>query len=148
MRSVEGEFQSLGPAQARLMAGMHRICFAEPWDEAAMAALLAMPGAAGVLASGERGPEGFILWRTAGDEAEVLTLLVLPPYRGQGLGGKLLDRAVVETSKAGAKAFFLEVAADNAAAFSLYSSRGFQQVGLRPRYYRGVTDALVMKRGV
>ena len=35
--------QPLHPAYAGLMDGLHRICFVEPWDEQAMAGLLAMP---------------------------------------------------------------------------------------------------------
>lgn len=127
------------------MAGMHRICFAEPWDEAAMAGLLAMPGVFGLLAGGERSdsPQGFILCRKAADEAEVLTLLVLPPYRRSGVGGRLLEAAWLQVGAAG---MFLEVAADNAAGLALYSSHGFVPVGRRPRYYSGRTDALVLRR--
>ncbi len=44
-------FTALQPLHARLLAGMHRICFKEPWDEKAMGELLAMPGAAGMLAT-------------------------------------------------------------------------------------------------
>ena len=86
-------FIAICPLHAALLAGMHRIGFAEPWDERAMADLLAMPGAFGFLAAAGGGdatantpPRGFILCRIAADEAEVLTLLVLPPYRRAWFG--------------------------------------------------------------
>ena len=139
---MTSQLAPLSPVHAALMAGMHRICFAEPWDEAAMAGLLAMPGAFGLLA-GEVSPRGFILCRTAADEAEVLTLLVLPPYRRSGLAGRLVEAA---WSQAGAASMFLEVAADNVAGLALYSSHGFVPVGRRPRYYGGRTDALILRR--
>ena len=135
----------LAPVHAVLIAGMHRISFAEPWDEAAMAGLLAMPGAFGLLAADEA-PLGFILCRMAADEAEVLTLLVLPPYRRSGLGGRLLAAACAQAASAGAARMFLEVAADNAAGLALYAARGFLPVGRRPRYYGGRIDALILEK--
>ncbi len=135
----------LSPAHAALMAGMHHVCFKEPWDAKAMADLLALPGSYGFLA-GEARPEGFVLCRAAADEAEVLTILVLPPYRRAGLGARLLAAAAAEARVRGAAALFLEVAADNAAGQALYAAHGFHTVGRRPRYYGGVTDALVLRK--
>ncbi len=134
----------VAPAHAPLLAGMHRICFTEHWDEAAMAAVLAMPGSFGLLADGNP-PQGFILCRIAVDEAEVLTLLVLPPFRRRGIAAALLGAALAAARAAGVSAMYLEVAANNAAGLALYSALGFQQVGRRPRYYGGSTDALVLK---
>ena len=132
-------------AHAKLLAGMHHVYFAEPWDEAAMQALLAMPGAYGFLAGQDR-PEGFILCRAAAGEAEVLTLLVLPPYRRVGWAQALLNAAAAAARDAGAEAMFLEVADDNVAGKCLYNAQGFREVGKRPRYYHGSIDALVLRR--
>jgi ribosomal-protein-alanine N-acetyltransferase len=147
------ELLPVAPMHAALLAGMHRICFAEPWDERAMADLLAMPGTYGYLAMPAAGeamgpghPYGFILCRVAADEAEVLTLLVLPPYRRRGLAVRLLAQAMERARLGAANVLFLEVAADNARARALYSAEGFEQVGCRPRYYGNAIDALVMKR--
>jgi ribosomal-protein-alanine N-acetyltransferase len=136
---------------AALLAGMHRICFAEPWDEKAMRELVLMPGFFGFIAApmpGDQHPRGFILCRMAVDEAEVLTFLVLPPYRRGGLATALLDRATDAARQGGATALFLEVAADNDPARHLYSQQGFEQVGCRPRYYGNAIDALVLRRGL
>lgn len=137
-----------------LLAGMHKICFADAWDADAMASLLAMPGAQGLIAVDggslvparqPPGPAGFVLWRAAGGEAEILTIAVLPPWRRGGLGGGLLGRALCASAEAGADVMFLEAAADNIAALSLYEKRGFARVGLRKAYY-GDKDAVVMRR--
>jgi ribosomal-protein-alanine N-acetyltransferase len=135
----------LSPAHSALLAGMHRICFAEPWDEAAMADLLAMPGAYGFVVCADT-PKGFILCRAAAGEAEVLTLLVLPPYRRTGLAATLLDAAMAAARAKAVEAMFLEVASNNTAAQGLYERQGFRQVGRRPRYYGGNIDALILRR--
>ncbi|MGE4279095.1 MAG: GNAT family N-acetyltransferase [Magnetospirillum sp.] len=138
---------------APLLSGMHSICFTEMWSADAMAGLLDMPGTEGVIAVDGAsltpaieppGPAGMVLWRVAGDEAEILTIAVLPPWRRHGLGQRLLDHALAESRAQGAAMMFLEVAADNHAAQALYLSLGFAQVGLRKGYYAG-KDALVMR---
>lgn len=138
---------------APLLSGMHSICFTDMWSADAMAGILDMPGAEGVIAvDGESlqpsvappGPAGMVLWRVAGDEAEILTIAVLPPWRRHGLGQRLLDHAMAESRARGAEVMFLEVAADNQAAQALYLARGFAQVGVRKGYYAG-KDALVMR---
>lgn len=139
-----------------LLAGMHRICFTDCWDGDAMASLLSMPGAAGLIAvdgaslrpaAGPPGPAGFVLWRVAAQEAEILTIAVLPPWRRGGLGQSLLDAATAEAAGAGAEEMFLEVACDNNPALTLYQKAAFRQVGLRKGYYSG-KDALVMSRNL
>lgn len=141
-------------AHARLLAGMHAICFAEPWSETAMAETLAMPGAAGLLAvdgdslkpsQAPPGPAGFVLWRVAAGEGEILSIAVLPPWRRTGLGRRLLAAAITASQASGAECMFLEVAVDNPGAQALYDRSGFARVGRRKAYY-GTTDALVMHR--
>lgn len=147
----------LSPAalvHAELLAGMHKVCFAEPWSAGSMAEVLKMPGAEGLIAVageslipslGGTGPAGFVLWRVAAGEAEILTIGVLPPWRRGGLGGRLLDAALAASRLGQAESMFLEAAAGNAAALALYQNRGFVQVGLRKGYYNGM-DALVLRR--
>lgn len=135
------------PAQAELLAAMHHICFAEPWSAVSMAEIFAMPGAFGLVATaaGEERPAGFVLARVAFDEAEILTILALPPYRRQGLGGLLLRAAMDQAQTAGARSMFLEVAENNAAGRALYAAHRFHEVGRRPNYYGGKTAALVLR---
>ena len=130
---------------AELLAGLHRICFAKPWDAAAMAALLDCPGTYGLIAAAGE-PAGLVLWRLAADEAEILTIAVLPPWRRAGLGGRLLEAAAESCRDGRAGRLFLEVAAGNAAGLALYRRHGFHEVGRRKAYYDDGADALVMRR--
>ena len=135
----------LGLFHLPVAAEIHRLCFSEAWDEAALVQLLAMPGSFGRM-SGEENPCGFILARVAADEAEILTLAVLPQARRSGQGGRLLDAAAAEAAQQGATALFLEVASDNLAALGLYQSRHFATVGRRPHYYGLNHHATVLRR--
>lgn len=137
----------LSPAHAAVAAELHGRCFADSWNARAFTDLLAMPGAFGLLLCGEGdAPLGLILARAAADEAEVVTLAVLPEARRSGLGGRLLDAALATAREAGAASMFLEVAADNTAALALYGRRRFQPVGRRANYYGQNCDAVVLRR--
>ena len=91
--------------------------------------------------------QGFLIMRTVLDEAEVLTIAVDPSDQGQGVGRALLAHGLEAHQN---KTVFLEVAADNKAALTLYSSCGFEEVGRRKGYYRRSderdVDGLTMRR--
>ncbi len=77
-------------------------------------------------------------------EYEVHTIGVDPLYQGQGIGRKMLVE-LLEFADGGV--VYLEVRTDNEAAIALYRSMGFEQVGLRRRYYRvSGADAYTMRR--
>jgi ribosomal-protein-alanine N-acetyltransferase len=77
-------------------------------------------------------------------EYEVHTIGVDPAYQGRGIGRRLLD-TLLEFADGGV--VYLEVRTDNEAAIALYRSVGFEQVGLRRRYYRiSGADAYTMRR--
>ncbi|MCV7426488.1 ribosomal protein S18-alanine N-acetyltransferase [Mycobacterium montefiorense] len=77
-------------------------------------------------------------------EYEVHTIGVDPAYQGQGIGRRLLAD-LLEFAEGGV--VYLEVRTDNEAALTLYRSMGFEQIGLRKRYYRiSGADAYTMRR--
>jgi len=136
------------PGDATLMAAIHANCFARPWDETAMAAFVAAPD---VLCLNSRGaathvvaaPTGLLIARRAADEAELLTLGVVPDCRRSGLGRALLARAVADLTSSGAKQLFLEVDEGNDAALALYRSFEAGPVGRRPGYYETGANAVI-----
>ena len=72
-------------AHAGLLAELHGACFPRPWPADEFMKLLSAPGVSALIGTaggtGEQ-PCGFILWRCAADEAEIITLGVLPAQRG------------------------------------------------------------------
>lgn len=91
-------------------------------------------------------PDGFALWRSMGDEAEILSIAVAPDRRRGGMGRALLDEILISAASEGMRSLYLEVDAGNTAARALYDHAGFQRVGLRKKYYRNGADALVLRK--
>jgi [ribosomal protein S18]-alanine N-acetyltransferase len=79
------------------------------------------------------------------DEAHITNVAVLPDYRGKGLGEALMMRIMEIAKQVGARVMTLEVRVSNEAAKGLYRKMGFQDGGIRKRYYSdNQEDALVM----
>ena len=134
--------------RADVLASLHAACLEEAWPEEDIATLLRQPGVFAALAV-DAAPVGFLLWRIVADEAEILSLGVLPDARRHGIATALLETAVVSLMAGKVASLFLEVAADNRGALAFYRTHGFGEVGRRSRYYRRAggqdADALVLK---
>jgi ribosomal-protein-alanine N-acetyltransferase len=78
------------------------------------------------------------------DEAHITTLAVDPAHRRHGLATRLLVELLRNGRAMGARSARLEVRLTNVAAQRLYATFGFRPVGVRPRYYEGTGDALIM----
>lgn len=134
-------------------AALHGQLFERPWSTSALADLLAVPGTAGAVAmsdaAAESGLAGFVLFRTLGDFAEILTLAVAPGHRRKGTGRHLMRHALEESRVAGAEKLILEVQDGNLAAIRLYESLGLQAFDRRRNYYKSGNgrhaDAILMQ---
>ncbi len=141
---------ALTPADAQRCAELEAQLFDgdDPWPAAAFNRELAsahnhyvgartggaLVGYAGISRLGRRPPF----------EYEVHTIGVDPAYQGHGVGRRLLD-ALLDFADGGV--VYLEVRTDNEPAITLYRMAGFEQVGLRRRYYRvSGADAYTMRR--
>lgn len=145
--AVEIAVQRATPGDASLLAALHASCFAQAWDEAAMAQFIAGPNtlcllAAAVDKSGSA-PAGLLIARKAADEAELLTLGIVPACRRQGLARALMRAAMHALRTSGATQLFLEVEDGNQAALRLYTSLGAVRVGERKGYYQHGADAAI-----
>ncbi|MES2749865.1 MAG: ribosomal protein S18-alanine N-acetyltransferase [Pseudomonadota bacterium] len=93
---------------------------------------------------------GFIVSRTAADEAEVLSVAVAAKHRGRGYSRGLLRTHLGHLAGHGLKKVFLEVEENNHPARALYERAGFRVVGRRERYYKDAggeqLNAVVMQR--
>ena len=124
------------------LANLHKLCFPhKPWSADDFGDL--KKSGCEIIAS----QNGFIVYRTTLDEAEIITIGVHPDARRTGIGVALLGVMEADLKKSGVKHIFLEVAADNTPARALYEQNRFVQIGVRPRYYDGV-DAIMMRKDI
>jgi [ribosomal protein S18]-alanine N-acetyltransferase len=120
--------------------------FDDPWSEGAFRALLSSPGVTALTASRDGVPEGFILYRSVADEAEVLTFGIAPDRRRAGAGRTLLAAMEGRAEAAGAQRLFLEVSERNIAAIALYEAAGWTVCGGRKGYYADGADARLLEK--
>ncbi|MDR2413018.1 MAG: GNAT family N-acetyltransferase [Rickettsiales bacterium] len=122
------------------LENLHKLCFPnKPWRAADFMGL--KKSGCEIIA----GENGFIVWRAAAGEAEIITIGVHPDARRTGIAAAMLAIAESEIKKSGASKIFLEVAADNMPARRLYEKHGFRQIAARQKYYDGI-DAIVMEK--
>ena len=75
--------------------------------------------------------------------AWIATIAVHPDFRGQGIGGDLMQ---IAEKRSGMPVIRLSVRANNKAAQKLYQGRGYEQIDIWPKYYQGDEDAIVMEK--
>ena len=122
------------------LANLHAKCFPnKPWSANDFADL--KKSGCEIIAS----QNGFIVWRAVADEAEIISVGVVPDARRAGIAAAMLGIMENELKKNGIKNVFLEVAENNHPACQLYKNNGYNEIGVRPKYYDGV-DAIMMKK--
>ena len=136
-------------------AVLHALCFpGESWSRADFAGILEIAGASGRWAIDPADPQaeplGFLFDMLLGSAGEIVTLGVAPSARRRGAARALLEDLLTRARGLGVASLTLEVAEDNAAAFSLYDTLGFERAGTRRDYYRrpdgSVIDARLLRR--
>jgi len=139
--------ESVGADEAEALARVHAQCFERPWSGGDITKMFDNPA---VACSAARAGDivGFVLFWIAAGDGEILTVAVRPDRRGEGLGRRLVEAAIVAAIARGAASLHLDVAEDNRAARGLYAKLGFLEAGRRKGYYsaaRGAVDAIVMR---
>jgi [ribosomal protein S18]-alanine N-acetyltransferase len=135
---------------AAAIATLHGKSFHRGWSDGEIEGLLLDRNVIAHRATVGRGLVGFILSRTAADEAEILSVAVAPARRRRGLSRRLLDLHLRRLAGIGVHRVFLEVDESNIPARKLYARAGFRDVGRREAYYQDqkgrTAAALVLRR--
>lgn len=90
---------------------------------------------------------GFSIVSIAVGEAHILNINVHPAEQKQGVGRKMLTNLIEVARNKNAETIFLEVRPSNLGAIALYTSMGFNEIGIRKGYYPAVNgreDALML----
>lgn len=138
-----------------VLAEIHGAGFARGWSDGDFHKFLANDNYICLVARQHAKPaSGFLLVRTALDEAEIITIATMPRYREKGIAGMLVEAMVRKLQHERIKQLFLEVDESNLPALALYRKLGFRKVADRKGYYPGTagipdskpSTALVMQK--
>lgn len=152
--------EALGPIMQVMQAAFDPV-YGEAWNHSQARSMLAMPLTHTIIAELSGGAElqacdpmaqgaehpaagqpiGFSMSRRTGEEEELLLIAVSPEWRHFGAGSSLLNQVIENAQDAGVSRIFLEMRSNNPASH-LYHKFGFQQVGIRKDYYKGVDSQL------
>ena len=123
-------------------------CFSLPWSEKSFEDSLSREDTI-FLVCEEEVVTGYMGIYVSFDEANVTNVAVAPNFRKKGYGEALVVAAKEEAKSAGADSIFLEVRQSNEPALSLYKKMGFEELGIRKKFYEHpVEDAIIMKVGI
>jgi ribosomal protein S18 acetylase RimI-like enzyme len=147
--SAPGSAAVIQPATWRDLSAfrhLEKVCFPQDvWPLLDMVGVLTFPGVVRLKAEIDGIMVGFIaadLKRHA-DLAWISTLGVLPEYRRNGVGSRLLAACEGQLPVSRVR---LSVRASNQPALQLYTGSGYHQYGVWKRYYSDGEDALVLEK--
>ncbi|MFB6094322.1 MAG: ribosomal protein S18-alanine N-acetyltransferase [Halanaeroarchaeum sp.] len=131
---------------------IERAAFAHPWSMETFERFLGGPGFLVAVIPGAEGPGrdvvGYVVAtgvRVNGRRmGHVKDIAVAPDREGEGLGTRLLDRAMVVLARQDYDRVRLEVRRSNDRARALYGRFGFERVQTYPEYYPDGEDAAVL----
>ena len=144
--------QSVAPeTDAAVLYAIHKESFPIYWKEKEISDMMLTSGTQAWSAK-QADPLGMLMTRSQFEQAEILTLAVVPSARRQKIAEQLLYTAHRALVLQGVKKMFLEVAENNVAALGLYQKLGYVETGRRKGYYKqedgNTTDALVMSKEI
>ena len=144
----DAEIRPMHELDVPMVVAVERSAYQFPWSEGIFRDCLRVGYVCRVVDVGSD-IGGYGIMSIGAGEAHVLNVCVRGEYRGRGFARKLLVYLVERARGAGMYEAFLEVRPSNTAAFHLYHSLGFEQVGIRRGYYQathGREDAAVLRR--
>ena len=117
------------------VAELEKMIFTAPWSEKVYRETFAIPGVEYVVACDDETIIGAAGIRNIVGTGEITNVMVLPQYRGRGIGKQILEELLERGRKLGAEEFTLEVRDSNEPAIRLYEGLGFEFEGIRPGFY-------------
>lgn len=138
--------RSITAEDAARIAGLERACFSDAWGEESVRSTLTRKDFCGVILECDGAAVGYVCGTVLFEDAELLRIAILQEKRRLGLGAAVLDAFLEAVRAQKAERVWLEVRESNAAAISLYSSRGFVQGRVRENYYADGEAAVEMTK--
>ncbi len=134
-------------AHVAAVAELSAACFSEPWSAALIEAEIENPRGEILVAEKDGVFSGFVSLSFVLDEGTINNIAVKKETRRTGIAKALLLEADRFAAAHGLSFLTLEVRMSNKAAQALYTSCGYESVGVRRAFYQKPTeDALLMTR--
>jgi len=140
--------RDMTPDDVPAVMDIERRAYEFPWTEGVMRDCFKFGYLCKVYESAD-GIIGYGILSIGAGECHFLNICIDPDHQRLGHGGRLLAHLLQAARQAGAKTALLEVRVSNQSAFRLYHRLGFNEIGLRKRYYPAHgerEDALVLMR--
>lgn len=143
---AEPQFRAMTEADLDTVMEIELGSYAQPWSRRIFSDCLRV-GYLCVLMEVDREIQGYTVVSAGAGEAHVLNLCVRRCAQGKGLGRRLLHHVLEAARRLKVEVILLEVRPSNTQALALYSSVGFNEIGIRKDYYpsgNGREDAVLM----
>lgn len=129
------------------VVALERCSFSTPWTKQQLEEVLYQDNSSFLVAQGENAEVlGYAGLTVVLDEGYINNVAVFPQYQKQGVAGAILD-VFCNFAQGNLLFLTLEVRESNVAAVSLYTSRGFEEAGVRRNYYdHPKENALILSR--
>lgn len=135
----------MGPEDVEAVCRVEEACFSVPWSRESFEDLFRFGENYYLTAWDGEQIIGFIGLMAVAGEGDITNVAVLPSYRKQGIGDRLLSRMLALAKEHKITKIMLEVRASNEAAIHLYEKYGFEFLSIRKKYYQKPTeDANIM----
>lgn len=125
------------------VVNIENICFANPWSRADLEQQLNLDTSHFAVATVDEKVVGYMGLQVFSGEGYVTNVAVLPEYRRQGIAKMLIEKQLQNDMSF----ITLEVRESDLPAIKLYESCGFENVGIRPKFYSNPTEnAIIMTK--
>jgi ribosomal protein S18 acetylase RimI-like enzyme len=109
-------------------------------------AYLRFSGSDCLVAEAEKRIAGFCISARRDDLGYIITIDVLPQFRRDHVGTKLLNEIERRLASSGVREITLETATDNESAVAFWTKHGYRNRGIKKDYYPGGRDAFAMSK--
>ena len=143
MTHINIKIENMKAQHINEVENIEKICFAHPWSKADLERQLNLDTSHFAVATVDEKVVGYMGLQLFSGEGYVTNVAVLPEYRRQGIAKMLIEKQMQNEMSF----ITLEVRESNLPAIKLYESCGFENVGIRPKFYTNPTEnAIIMTK--
>ena len=147
-KEIVFQLQAMREVHLDIVTSIEKASFVSPWTRRDFSLSMARDNSDCRVVLIGRQVVGYMVGFVVGREYHLADFAIQRDYRRQGLGQRVLNRAL-ETLDASIHVVSLEVRMSNLAAVGLYRQMGFETMAIRKDYYRDPReDALVMLKPI